>query len=61
MKDQFNTSNLVAIKPRMRELEREIDEIEWEGLAPEKMVEYLTELRLLRELDSLGDVWMPKF
>ncbi len=52
---------LTPIRPRIRELEREINDMEWEGLAPEKMQHLITELEYLRQLDSAGDLYVPEF
>jgi len=36
-------NRLTPIRPRIRELQREIDDLEWMGLAPEKLSDKLNE------------------
>jgi len=52
---------LTPIRPRIRELQREIDELEWEGLAPEKLSDKLRELQYLQQLELAGDTYVPNF
>jgi len=52
---------LTPIRPRIRELEREINDLEWEGMAPEKMQHLLTELEYLKSLDASGELYVPEF
>jgi len=52
---------LTPISPRIRELEREINDLEWEGMAPEKMQHLLTELKYLKRLDASGELYVPEF
>lgn len=52
---------LTPIKPRIRQLQEEIDELEWEGLAPEKLSDKLNELHYLQQLELAGDTYVPNF
>ncbi len=52
---------LTPIRPRIRELEQELSDMEWEGLAPEKMQHLITELEYLRQLDNAGELYVPEF
>jgi len=53
-------NRLTPIRPRIRELQREIDELEWEGLAPEKLSAMLNELQYLQEREAAGDIYLPR-
>jgi hypothetical protein len=52
---------LTPIRPRIRELQREVDGLEWEGLAPEKLSDKLQELQYLQQLELAGDTYVPNF
>lgn len=52
---------LTPIRPRIRELQQQIDDLEWEGLAPEKLSDMLNELQYLQERESLGELYIPEF
>ena len=52
---------LTPIRPRIRELQREVDELEWEGLAQEKLSDKLRELQYLQQLELAGDTYVPNF
>jgi hypothetical protein len=52
---------LTPIRPRIRELQREIDDLEWMGLAPEKLSDKLNELQYLQQLELAGDTHVPNF
>lgn len=39
----------------------EIDSLEWEGLAPEKLADRLQELKLLEEARDHGELYIPNF
>ena len=52
---------LTPIRPRIRELQREIDDMEWMGLAPEKLSDKLNELQYLQQLELAGDTHVPNF
>jgi len=52
---------LTPIRPRIRELQCEIDNLEWEGLAPEKLSDKLRELQYLQQLELAGDTYVPNF
>lgn len=52
---------LTPIRRRVRELQREIDELEWEGLAPDKLSDKLRELQYLQQRESLGELYVPNF
>lgn len=52
---------LTPIRPRIRELQQQIDELEWEGLAPEKLSDMLNELQYLQQLELAGDTYVPNF
>jgi len=54
-------SRLAPIRPRIRELQREIDDQEWMGLAPEKLSDKLNELQYLQQLELAGDTHVPNF
>jgi hypothetical protein len=54
-------SRLAPIRPRIRELQREIDDLEWMGLAPEKLSDKLNELQYLQQLELAGDTLVPNF
>jgi len=54
-------SRLTPIRTRIRELQREIDELEWMGLAPEKLSDKLKELQYLQQLELSGDTLVPNF
>ena len=52
---------LTPIRARIRELQREIDDLEWMGLAPEKLSDKLNELQYLQQLELAGDTLVPNF
>jgi len=52
---------LIPIRPRIRELQKEVDDLEWEGLAPEKLSDKLQELQYLQQLELAGDTYVPNF
>lgn len=52
---------LEPIRPRIRQLQEEIDEIEWMGLAPEKLSDKLNELQYLQKLEAEGKLYVPLF
>jgi len=52
---------LTPIRTRIRELQREIDNLDWMGLAPEKLSEKLNELQYLQQLELAGDTLVPNF
>ena len=52
---------LEPIRPRIRQLQEEIDEIEWMGLAPEKLSDKLNELQYLQKLEAEGKTYVPLF
>ena len=54
-------NRLTPIRPRIRELQREIDDMEWMGLAPEKLSDKLNELQYLQQLELAGDTHVPNF
>jgi len=54
-------NRLTPIRPRIRELQREIDNLEWMGLAPEKLSDKLNELQYLQQLELAGDTHVPNF
>jgi len=54
-------NRLTPIRPRIRELQREIDDLEWMGLAPEKLSDKLNELQYLQQLELAGDTLAPNF
>jgi len=54
-------NRLTPIRPRIRELQREIDDLEWMGLAPEKLSDKLNELQYLQQLELAGDTLVPNF
>jgi len=54
-------NRLTPIRPRIRELQREIDDLEWMGLAPEKLSDKLNELQYLQQLELAGDTHVPNF
>jgi len=54
-------NRLTPIRSRIRELQREIDDQEWMGLAPEKLSDKLNELQYLQQLELAGDTYVPNF
>lgn len=52
---------LEPIRPLIRTLQREIDEGEWEGLAPEALSDKLNQLQHLQELETKGELYVPLF
>jgi len=56
-----NEELLTPIKPRIRELQQQIDNLEWEGLAPEKLSDLLNELQYLQQREALGELYVPNF
>lgn len=52
---------LTPIKPRIRELQQQVDDLEWEGLAPEKLSDLLNELQYLQQREALGELYVPQF
>jgi len=54
-------NRLTPIRSRIRELQREIDDQEWMGLAPEKLSDKLNELQYLQQLELAGDTHVPNF
>ena len=52
---------LTPIKPRIRDLQQQIDDLEWEGLAPEKLSDLLNELQYLQQREALGELYIPNF
>jgi len=52
---------LTPIKPRIRDLQQQIDDLEWEGLAPEKLSDLLNELQYLQQREALGELYVPNF
>jgi len=49
------------VRPRIRELQREIDDLDWMGLAPEKLSDKLNELQYLQQLELAGDTYVLNF
>ena len=58
---RMEDARLTPIRPRIRELQKEIDDLEWEGLAPEKLSDKLNELQYLQQLELSGDTYVPNF
>jgi len=54
-------SRLTPIRSRIFELQRKCDDLEWEGLAPEKLSDTLRELQQLQDADARGEVFSPNF
>jgi len=52
---------LKPIRPMIQELQREIDDLEWMGLAPEKLSDKLNELQYLQQLELAGDIYLPNW
>ena len=55
------TEMVINLRALLREKQRERDDLEWEGLAPEKLQALLLEIEELEYLDSVGEVWYPPF
>jgi hypothetical protein len=54
-------ATLEPVTPRIRQLQRQMDELEWEGLAPEKLSDMLCELQYLQTLEAKGELYVPTF
>lgn len=54
-------TRLTNIRQRIRELQKEVDDIEWMGLAPEKLSDKLRELQQLQDAEKLGGLYVPNF
>lgn len=56
-------TRLKPIKPMIRDLEQEIDDLMWniEGVAPEKLQDKLQELKFLQRMERDGELYIPNF
>lgn len=56
-------TKLKPIKPMIRELEQEIDDLMWnqEGVAPEQLQDKLQELKFLQQMERDGELYIPNF
>ena len=50
---------LQEIRPRVRELQQEVDSLEWQGLTGPELSSKLRELQYLQEREALGDLYVP--
>jgi len=59
----MTNARLKPIKPIIRELEQEIDDLMWnkEGVAPEKLQDKLQELKFLQRMERDGELYIPNF
>lgn len=56
-----NNDLVVPLQEILKAKQRELDDKEWEGLAPEALEALISEINNLKWLDSQGDVWYPLF
>lgn len=61
MSSYYKYTTLEPIRPRIRELQTQITDLEWEGMAPEKMSDLLNELQRLQEMEAKGELYVPTF
>jgi len=52
---------VVPLQEILESKQRELDDKEWEGMAPEALEALISEIKNLEWLDSQGDVWYPLF
>jgi len=56
-----NEELIVPLQEILKSKQRELDDKEWEGMAPEALEVLISEIKNLEWLDSQGDVWYPLF
>jgi len=56
-----NNDIVVPLQEILKEKQRELDDKEWEGMAPEALQALILEIESLKWLDEQGDVWYPLF
>jgi len=63
MSNYYKYQTLEPIRPRIREIEQQITDLEWDGggMAPEKMSDLLNELQRLQESEAKGELYVPTF
>lgn len=52
---------LTEVRPRIRQLQKEVDEMEWEGLTGVELSRKLHELQYLQTQEKLGELYVPNF
>lgn len=52
---------LTEVSPRIRQLQKEVDEMEWEGLTGVELSRKLHELQHLQTQEKLGELYIPNF
>ena len=52
---------LTPLKPRIRELQKEVDAMEWDGLTGPELSSKLRELQYLQDREALGETYIPNF
>ena len=58
----MNSDDLVVpLQEILKAKQRELDDKEWEGHAPEALQALILEVKNLKWLDEQGDVWYPLF
>jgi len=57
----MNQPNVLPLQEILKEKQRELDDKEWGGMAPEALQSLIMEIKDLEWLDSQGDVWYPLF
>jgi len=56
-----NNDLVVPLQEILKAKQRELDDKEWEGMAPEALQALILEIENLKWLDEQGDVWYPLF
>jgi len=57
----MNQPNVLPLQEILKDKQRELDDNEWEGMAPEALQSLIMEIKNLEWLESQGDVWYPLF
>ena len=58
----MNNDNLIVpLQEILKAKQRELDDKEWEGHAPEALQALILEIQNLKFLDEQGDAWYPLF
>jgi len=55
------SESVLNLREVLMQKQRELDEREWEGHAPEKLQSLIMEINNMKWLESQGDVWYPLF
>jgi len=56
-----NDNLIVPLQEILKAKQRELDDKEWEGHAPEALQALILEIQNLKFLDEQGDAWYPLF